>query len=116
MLCTQIERDYYASVKTYCLGTPDGEEIIKDVNFTVRDHKLVVITGPNGGGKTTTAKLIAGIEQPSSGTILFDGQDITHMDITDRACLGIAYAFQQPVRFKGLTVRDMLELAAEKTG
>lgn len=93
---------------------PDGEEIIKDVNFTVRDHKLVVITGPNGGGKTTTAKLIAGIEQPSSGTILFDGQDITHMDITDRARLGIAYAFQQPVRFKGLTVRDMLELAAGK--
>jgi Fe-S cluster assembly ATP-binding protein len=91
---------------------PGGEEIIKDVDVTIGDNKLVVITGPNGGGKTSLAKLIAGLETPSGGRILLDGQDITQMDITQRAQSGIAYAFQQPVRFKGLTVRDLLELAA----
>ncbi len=91
---------------------PDGEEIIKDIDLTIPDGKLIVVTGPNGGGKTSLAKLIAGIETPSSGRIIFDGHDITDCDITQRARLGIAYAFQQPVRFKGITVRDLLELAA----
>ena len=91
---------------------PDGAGIIKDIDLSVQDGRLIVVTGPNGGGKTTLAKLIAGIEKPSSGHLFFDGREITDMDITERAKLGIAYAFQQPVRFKGLTVRDMLELAS----
>ena len=86
-------------------------DIVKDVSFTVDDGKFVVITGPNGGGKSTLARLIMGIEQPTSGSIIFDGVDITNMDITERALLGIGYAFQQPPRFKGLTVRRLLSLA-----
>ena len=82
--------------------------ILKDVSLTLEDNQFVVITGPNGGGKSTLAKIIAGIEKPTSGQILFDGQDITDMSITDRAKLGISYAFQQPVRFKGVTVFDLL--------
>ena len=93
---------------------PTGEEIIKDIDLTIPDNKLVVITGPNGGGKTTTAKMIAGIVTPDSGRIILDGEDITDCDITQRARKGIAFAFQQPVRFKGLTVRDMLEMASGK--
>ena len=88
--------------------------IIKDISFTVGDGKFVVITGPNGGGKSTTAKLIMGIERPTGGRVLFDGQDITDMSITDRANLGISFAFQQPVRFKGVQVIDLLRLAARK--
>lgn len=96
---------------------PDGAGILHDVDLTVGDGRLVVVTGPNGGGKTTLAKLIAGIETPSAGRIVFDGADITGLDVTERAKRGIAYAFQQPVRFKGLTVRSLLELAAgEKLG
>ena len=91
---------------------PDGAGIIKDIDLSLESGKLVVVTGPNGGGKTTLAKLIAGIQTPSSGRLFFEGQEITNMDITERAKLGIAYAFQQPVRFKGLTVRNMLELAS----
>ena len=91
---------------------PDSGEIIKGLDLTVETGKLVVVTGPNGGGKTTMAKLIAGIEQPTSGRILLDGEDITGLDVTQRAKKGIAFAFQQPVRFKGLTVRDLMELAA----
>ncbi len=91
---------------------PGGGEIIKDIDFTVADGELAVVTGPNGGGKTSLAKLIAGIEKPTSGRILLDGRDITDLDVTERAKLGIAYAFQQPVRFKGITVRDLLELSA----
>ena len=94
--------------------TPEGENIIQDISLNIEEGKLVVITGPNGGGKTTTAKLIAGLIKPTSGKIYFDGQDITDTDITDRANAGIAYAFQQPVRFKGLSVRDILELSAGK--
>lgn len=94
--------------------TPEGENIIQDISLNIEEGKLVVITGPNGGGKTTTAKLVAGLIKPTSGKIYFDGQDITDTDITDRANAGIAYAFQQPVRFKGLSVRDILELSAGK--
>ncbi len=93
-------------------GLPGGAEIIKNVDLKIPDGKLVVVTGPNGGGKTSLAKLIAGIMAPSSGRILLDGEDITDLDVTSRAKKGLAYAFQQPVRFKGLTVRDLLELAA----
>ena len=89
------------------------KEILQNVSLTLPDNKFIAITGPNGGGKSTLAKVIAGIEKPSHGQILWDGQDITDMSITDRARKGIAYAFQQPVRFKGLTVRDLLELAAK---
>ncbi len=93
--------------------TDDNKEILHDVSLTVNE-RFVAVTGPNGGGKSTLAKVIAGIYQPTSGRILFDGQDITHMSITDRANLGISYAFQQPVRFKGLQVKDLLSLAAGK--
>ena len=90
------------------------KEIIKNLRLTIDDGKFVVITGPNGGGKSTTAKLIMGIENPTSGKIYFDGQDITNMSITERANLGISFAFQQPVRFKGLHVLDLIRLAAKK--
>ena len=94
----------------------DGKtkSIIKDVSFTIDDNKFVVITGPNGGGKSTLAKLIMGIEKPISGQILLDGEDITEKSITDRANMGISFAFQQPVRFKGIYVLDLLRLAAKK--
>ncbi|MBT9779935.1 ATP-binding cassette domain-containing protein [Clostridium sp. MCC353] len=88
--------------------------IIRDLNLTIEDHKFVVITGPNGGGKSTLAKLIAGIEKPNEGRILFDGTDITDMSITDRANMGISFAFQQPVRFKGVQVLDLIRLAAKQ--
>ena len=93
--------------------TDDNKEILHDVSLTVQE-RFVAITGPNGGGKSTLAKVIAGIYQPTSGQILLDGVDITHMSITDRANLGLSYAFQQPVRFKGLRVKDLLSLAAGK--
>jgi Fe-S cluster assembly ATP-binding protein len=89
-------------------------DIIKDVNMTIEDESLVVVTGPNGGGKSTLAKIIAGIEKPTSGKVVFDGVDITDMSVTDRAKTGIGFAFQQPVRFKGLTVKDLIQLAASK--
>lgn len=93
---------------------PDGEKIINGINMRAGAGKLTVVTGPNGGGKTSIAKLTAGLYTPDSGRILLDGQDITKLDMTQRAKLGIAYAFQSPVHFKGLTVRDLLEISAEE--
>ncbi len=88
------------------------KEIIRDVNLTLPDNKFIAVTGPNGGGKSTLAKLIVGIEQPIKGQILLDGEDITGLGITERAKKGVSFAFQQPVRFKGITVRDLIGLAA----
>ncbi len=87
------------------------KDIIKDVSLTVEDGKFLVITGPNGGGKSTLAKLIMGIEKPTGGQIIWNGQDITDLSITERAKLGIGYAFQHPPRFKGLSVRELLSIA-----
>lgn len=86
-------------------------DIVDGINLTVDDGRFVVITGPNGGGKSTLARLIMGIEKPTSGRIILDGTDITDMSVTERARLGLGYAFQQPPRFKGLTVRRLLSLA-----
>ena len=91
------------------------KEIIRNISLTLPDGQLTVITGPNGGGKSTLARLIAGIEKPASGQILWNGQDITKWSVTDRAKAGIAFAFQQPVRFKGIQVIDLIRLAAGKT-
>lgn len=90
----------------------EQREIIHNLDLTIEDHEFVVITGPNGGGKSTLAKLIAGIKTPTEGQIFFDGQDITGKSITERANMGISFAFQQPVRFKGIQVLDLLRLAA----
>ena len=98
----------------YQVNDEDGDkEILRNVNLKIDDH-FVVITGPNGGGKSTLAKMIAGIVRPTSGKILLDGEDITELSITERAKKGISFAFQQPVRFKGLTVMDLIRLAAGK--
>ena len=99
-------------LKDISMKAEDGKEILNHVDLTVEDSKLIVITGPNGGGKSTLAKIIVGIEKPSSGRVFFDGEDVTELDITQRAKLGISFAFQQPVRFKGVTVRDLINLAA----
>ncbi len=94
----------------------DGEDgrlgILQDVSLTIPDGKFVVITGPNGGGKTTLARAIMGLVKPTAGKIFWNGQDVTDLDITGRAKAGISYAFQQPARFKGLRIGDLLELAA----
>ena len=92
--------------------TSGTKEILKDINVTIGDREFVAITGPNGGGKSTLARIIMGIEMPTSGQILFDGTDITNLSITERAKLGMGFAFQQPVRFKGITVKDLISLAA----
>ncbi|MBQ2604751.1 MAG: ATP-binding cassette domain-containing protein [Acutalibacteraceae bacterium] len=91
----------------------DGKMILENINLRIDDH-FVAITGPNGSGKSTLAKIIAGIAIPTSGQILLDGEDITELSITERAKKGISYAFQQPVRFKGLTVKDLMRLSAGK--
>ena len=97
----------------YQVSAPEGElDILKNVSITIPDHKLVVFTGPNGGGKTTLAKVIMGLVQPTSGQILWNGEDVTGLSITERARRGISYGFQQPPRFKGITVHDLLLLAA----
>ncbi len=98
---------------SFTVDTDGGDlEIINDVSLTVPDGSFTVITGPNGGGKSTMAKLIMGIEKPTSGRIFYNGEDITELSVTERAKKGIGYAFQQPPRFKGLTVRRLLSLAA----
>ena len=89
------------------------KEILKNVSLVIED-RFVAITGPNGSGKSTLAKIIAGIVEPTEGQILFDGVDITNLSITERAKMGISFAFQQPVRFKGITVKDLISLAAGK--
>lgn len=105
------------TIENLCFGVQqekNQKNIIRDLSLTIEDGKFVVITGPNGGGKSTLAKLIAGIEKPVSGRILFDGTDITDTSITERANMGISFAFQQPVRFKGVQVLDLIRLAAKK--
>ncbi len=102
-------------LKNVSFGVEDDggtKEIIKNVSFTVEDGSFTVVTGPNGGGKSTLAKLIMGIEKPDSGQIILDGQDVTPLGITERAKLGISFALQQPVRFKGIHVIDLLRLAS----
>jgi Fe-S cluster assembly ATP-binding protein len=100
---------------SFSVSENDGDkEILRDVSLTVPARKLLVITGPNGGVKSTLAKLIAGIERPTAGSIFFDGEDITDLNITERARAGIAFAFQHPVRFKGIRVLDLLRLATGK--
>ena len=100
---------------SYDVRDEDGQkEIIKDLSLTLEDNKFIVITGPNGGGKSTLARLIAGVAKPTSGKIYFDGKDITDASITERANMGISFAFQQPVRFQGVQVLDLLRLAAGK--
>ncbi len=96
--------------------TENGEtnDIIRDVSLTVPDGELLVLTGPNGGGKTTLAKLIMGLRAPTSGQILWNGEDVTGLDITERAKKGISYGFQQPPRFKGIKVGDLLSIASGK--
>ncbi len=93
-------------------GKNQTKEILKDINLVIEDRQFVAVTGPNGGGKSTLAKIIAGIERPTGGQIIYNGQDITELGITERARLGIGFAFQQPVRFKGITVKDLITLAA----
>lgn len=92
--------------------SPNGKGVLDHVNLTIGDNRLVAVTGPNGGGKTTLARIMMGIETPTTGRILLDGKDITGTSVTDRARLGMSFAFQQPVRFKGITVKNMLETAA----
>ena len=102
-------------LKNISFKVEDGsaqKEIIQDLSLKVDEGKFVVITGPNGGGKSTLAKLISGIEKPTEGKIYFDGEDITDLSITDRAKKGISFALQQPVRFKGIQVIDLLRLAS----
>ena len=98
-------------LKDVCFSR-DNKQILKNVNLKIDNNKMVVITGPNGSGKSTLAKIIMGIEKPDSGKIIFNGKDITNLSITDRAKTGIGFAFQQPVRFKGLTVKDLIEISA----
>ena len=99
---------------SYVVNDERGEkQILKDINLTL-DDRFVAFTGPNGGGKSTLAKVIAGIIKPTEGRVYFNGEDITELSITERAQKGISYAFQQPVRFKGITVRDLINIAAGK--
>ena len=97
----------------YRVSTPEGEQTILDnISITIPDHTLMVFTGPNGGGKTTLAKVIMGLVQPTSGRVLYNGEDVTDLSITERAKRGISYGFQQPPRFKGIRVKDLLTIAS----
>lgn len=98
---------------SYTVPTEDGQKgILRDVSLTIPDQRFVVITGPNGGGKTTLAKLIMGLISPTGGRILWNGTDLTELSISERASLGVSYGFQQPPRFKGIRVQDLLNIAA----
>ena len=104
-------------LKNLSFEVPSGDgtkKIIDNINLTVEDGKFAVITGPNGGGKSTLAKLIMGIEKPTGGKIFFDGVDVTEKNISERANMGISFAFQQPVRFKGIDVLDLMRLSAKR--
>ena len=98
----------------YQIEGSEKVNIINGINLNLEKGKLLVLTGPNGGGKTSLAKLIMGIAKPSSGSIVYDGQDITALDVYERAKLGISYAFQQPTRIKGITVSELLAMASGK--
>lgn len=100
-------------IKEVCF-TRDNKKILNNINLKIDTNKFIAITGPNGSGKSTLVKIIMGIEKPDSGKIIFDGQDITDLKINERAKLGISFAFQQPVKFKGITVYDLLKISAEK--
>ena len=98
---------------SYAVKDNDGsKEILKNISLKLQDDKFYVVTGPNGGGKSTLAKVIAGIITPTEGSIILDGRDITGLSVSERAKSGISFAFQQPVRFKGITVKDLISLAA----
>ena len=104
-------------LRDLCFSVDDeagAQDILNHISLTVPENSLTVFTGPNGGGKTTLAKIIMGLKEPDSGTVIWNGMDITHMSITDRARLGISYGFQQPPRFKGIKVRDLLGIASPK--
>ena len=92
----------------------DNKKILNDINLKIDTNKFIAITGPNGSGKSTLVKIIMGIENPDSGKVIFDGKDITNLSINERAELGISFAFQQPVKFKGITVYDLLKIASKK--
>jgi Fe-S cluster assembly ATP-binding protein len=106
------KEDHLLELRNVNWTLPTGEVIIEDLSLVIPGGKLSVVTGPNGGGKTTLAKLIAGLVTPTSGRIYLNGEDITDLDITERARLGISFGFQTPVRFKGMTVQDLLETAS----
>ena len=100
-------------LKDICF-TRDNRKILDHINLNIDVEKFVAITGPNGSGKSTLVKIIMGIEKPDSGRVIFDGKDITDMPINERAKLGMSFAFQQPLKFKGITVYDLLKIAAKK--
>ena len=100
-------------LKNVCF-TRDNKKILDNINLKIDTNKFIAITGPNGSGKSTLVKMIMGIEKPDSGEIIFDGKDITNLKINERANLGISFAFQQPVKFKGITVYDLLKIASKK--
>ena len=104
-------------LRDLCFSVDDeagAQDILNHISLTIPENSLTVFTGPNGGGKTTLAKIIMGLKEPDSGIVIWNGTDITHMSITDRARLGISYGFQQPPRFKGIKVRDLLGIASPK--